>query len=202
VGFNRRFAPLARQLKAALEQRSEPLAAHYRVNAGALPPSHWLHDPAVGGGRIVGEGCHFIDFLTYLVGALPAQVRAQALPDLDRYRQDNALITLTFPDGSLGTLAYLANGDKTVAKERLEVFCGGMVAVLDDFSRLEITAGGRRRTSGSPLGQDKGHQAAWENFLACLSRGGPPPIPYAELIAVSRASLEAAAQLKAGAPAA
>ncbi len=172
VGFNRRFAPLAKSLKTALERRGEPFVAHYRVNAGLLPLSHWTQDPAVGGGRIIGEGCHFIDFLTFLAGQAPLRVEAQALPDLNRYRQDNVLVTLTYPDGSLGSLAYLANGDKTVAKERVEVFCGGTVAVLDDFRRLEITANGKRQVSGSPLGQDKGHQAAWANFLDCVRRGG------------------------------
>lgn len=195
VGFNRRFAPHAKILKAALERRSEPLVAHYRVNAGLLPLNHWTQDPIVGGGRIIGEGCHFIDFLTFLVGQAPARVEAQALPDLGRYRQDNVLITLTFPDGSLGSLAYLANGDKSVPKERLEVFCAGTVAVLDDFRRLEITANGRRQVHSSPLGQDKGHQAAWANFLDCLRRGGPPPIPYEQIIAVTRASFEAVEKL-------
>ncbi len=197
VGFNRRFAPLALALKAALGRRAEPLAAHYRVNAGFLPLTHWTHDPAVGGGRIIGEGCHFVDFLTFLVGEPPCRVEAQALPDMGRYRQDNALVTLTFPDGSLGTLAYLANGDKAAPKERVEVFCGGTVAVLDDFRRLEVTSGGRRRVSSSPLGQDKGHQAAWANFLACVRKGGPPPIPYDQLIAVTRATFEAVEKLKA-----
>ena len=197
VGFNRRFAPLARSLKSVLERRAEPLAAHYRVNAGLLPLSHWTQDPAVGGGRIIGEGCHFVDFLTYLVGRPPSRVEAQALPDAGRYRQDNVLVTLTFPDGSLGTLAYLANGDKAVPKERVEVFCGGTVAVLDDFRRLEVTANGKRQVSGSPLGQDKGHQAAWANFLACVRQGGLPPIPYAELIAVTRATFEVVEKLKA-----
>jgi len=196
VGFNRRFAPLARSLKGVLERRAEPLAAHYRVNAGLLPLNHWTQDPAVGGGRIIGEGCHFVDFLTYLVGQPPSRVEAQALPDAGRYRQDNVLVTLTFPDGSLGTLAYLANGDKSVPKERLEVFCGGTVAVLDDFRRLEVTANGKRQVTGSPLGQDKGHQAAWANFLACVRQGGPPPIPYAELIAVTRATFEVVEKLK------
>jgi predicted dehydrogenase len=197
VGFNRRFAPLAVQLKAALARRAEPLAAHYRVNAGFIPLSHWVHDPAVGGGRIVGEGCHFIDFLTFLVGQAPVSVQAAALPDGGRYRGDNAVLTFSFPDGSLGTLSYLANGDKSVAKERVEVFCGGTVAVLDDFRSLEITAGGRRKKTASLLGQDKGHQAAWANFLAAARAGGPPSIPYAELLGVSRMAIRAA-QLLAG----
>lgn len=195
VGFNRRFAPLAIQLKAALARRNEPLAAHYRVNAGFIPLSHWVHDPLVGGGRVVGEGCHFIDFLAFLVGQAPISVQAAALPDGGRYRGDNAVLTFSFADGSLGTLSYLANGDKSVSKERVEVFCGGTVALLDDFRSLEITAGGRRKKAGSLLGQDKGHQAAWANFLAAVRAGGRPPIPYADLLGVSRMAIRAAQAL-------
>ena len=195
VGFNRRFAPLAVQLRAAFARRSEPLAAHYRVNAGALPLNHWTQDPAVGGGRIIGEGCHFIDFLSFLVGAPPSAVQAAALPDGGRYRRDNAVLTFSFPDGSLGTLSYLANGDKSVAKERVEVFCAGTVGVLDDFRSLEITRASNRKVIGSPLGQDKGHQAAWANFLGVLRAGGPPPIPYAHLLGVSRLAIQAAQAL-------
>ena len=189
VGFNRRFAPLAIQLKAAFARRSEPLAAHYRVNAGFLPLTHWTQDPAVGGGRIIGEGCHFIDFLTFLVGETPSSVQAAGLPDGGRYHRDNAVLTFTFPDGSLGTLSYLANGDKAVAKERVEVFCGGTVGLLDDFRSLEITSAGKRKATRSPMGQDKGHQAAWANFLQVLRAGGPPPIPYDQLLGVSRMAI-------------
>ena len=191
VGFNRRFAPLAVALREALASRTEPLVAHYRVNAGYLPLTHWLHDPAVGGGRIIGEGCHFVDFLSFLIGTPPSAVTAQALPDGGRYRQDNVLLTLTYPDGSLGTVAYLANGDKRVPKERVEVFCGGTVAVLDDFSRLEVTRDGRKSARSLAMGQDKGHQAAWSNFLACVRKGGQPPIPYEHLAGVTRATFEA-----------
>ena len=130
VGFNRRFAPFAMQMQAFLADRSEPFVAHYRVNAGAIPLNHWTQDPAVGGGRIIGEGCHFIDFLTYLVGQSPVRVEAQALPDGGRYRQDNALLTFSFPDGSLASISYLANGDKSFAKERVEVFCGGFARFI------------------------------------------------------------------------
>ena len=195
VGFNRRFAPLAGQLRAALLRRSEPLMAHYRVNAGFLPPTHWTHDPETGGGRMVGEGCHFIDFLTYLVGQPPAGIEVHALPDVGIYHQDNVLVTLTFPDGSVGTLAYLANGDRAVPKERLEIFCGGMVAILDDFRQLEITLKGRRTVTRLPFGQDKGHRAAWSAFVESIRTGGLPPIPYDQLLAVSRAAIQAQAKL-------
>jgi len=191
VGFNRRFAPHAVRLREFLAPSGEPFVAHYRVNAGAIPLNHWTQDPAQGGGRIIGEGCHFIDFLTFLAGAAPVSVSAQALPDNGRYRQDNVLITLTFPDGSLGSIAYLANGDKSFPKERVEVFRGGRVAVLDDFRRLELVQDGRRQVLESRLAQDKGHRAAWSAFLDAVRKGGPPPIAYNELVGGTRAAFAA-----------
>ncbi len=200
VGFNRRFAPLAVQLKAFLSGRQEPLAAFYRVNAGYLPPDHWLHNPEVGGGRIIGEGCHFIDFLVFLTGSLPVEVYARALPDGGRYHQDNVLLTFTFPDGSLGTVAYLANGDKSFAKERVEVFCGGKVAVLDDYRSLELVQNGQRHTHRARLRQDKGHRAIWERFVQIILAGGSPTIAYPELFGVSRAAFAAVESLLSGKP--
>lgn len=198
VGFNRRFAPLVVKLKEFIAARSEPLVAHYRVNAGYIPLNHWTHDPQQGGGRIIGEGCHFIDLLTYLVGQPPSAVSAAGLPDGGRYREDNLVIHLSFPDGSLGTVTYLANGDKSFPKERLEVFCGGRVAVLDDYRRLELVHAGRRQTHASRLRQDKGHQAEWGAFAAAIQAGGPPPIPYAHLFGVTRASFAAQQALRTG----
>jgi predicted dehydrogenase/threonine dehydrogenase-like Zn-dependent dehydrogenase len=200
VGFNRRFAPYAVLLREFLAASQEPFVAHYRINAGAIPLNHWTQDPAQGGGRIIGEGCHFIDFLTFLAGAAPVSVTAQALPDNGRYRQDNALLTLTFPDGSLGSIAYLAHGDKSFPKERVEVFRGGRVAVLDDFRRLETIQDGRRRTYQSRLGQDKGHRGAWTAFLQAVKAGGQPPIPYEELVGVTRATFAAMQSLADGQP--
>lgn len=196
VGFNRRFAPLAVELGKFLGERRQPLYAHYRINAGSLPLDHWLHDPAQGGGRLVGEGCHFVDFLSFLVGAPPALVRAQALPDNGLYCQDNVAVTLRFADGSLGTIAYLSNGDTALAKERVEVFCGGWVAVLDDFRSLTLSSEGRtRRLRGR---QDKGHRAAWQAFTGSLLSGGEPPISYGHIFGVSRATLAAMASLEQG----
>src|SRR6185369_15584045 len=102
VGFNRRFAPLAQQLASFLAARTEPLYMHYRINAGSLPLTHWTQDEQQGGGRIIGEACHFVDFPTFLAGAAPLAVRAQALPGAGKYREDNVSMTFTFPDGSLG----------------------------------------------------------------------------------------------------
>jgi predicted dehydrogenase len=198
VGFNRRFAPLAQALHAFFFPRPEPLVAHYRVNAGYLPLTHWLHDPLQGGGRIIGEGCHFIDFLAFLVGSPPDTVTAQAIPDNGHYQEDNCVLTFAFPDGSLGTVSYLANGDKSYPKERVEVFCAGKVAVLDDFRTLELVQGGRRKVVRSRLRQDKGHLAEWQAFVSALTTGGAPPIPYEHLFGVTRATFAAVQALRSG----
>jgi predicted dehydrogenase len=198
VGFNRRFAPLSVQLADFIHQRKEPLVAHYRVNAGSIPLSHWVHDPEQGGGRIIGEGCHFIDFLTFLVGQVPISVTGCALPDAGLYLEDNAVFTFSYPDGSIGTVSYLANGDKAFSKERVEVFTGGRVAVLDDFRKLELMENGRRTLSTSRLRQDKGHKAEWEAFSRAITTGGLPPIPYSQLDGVTCATFAAVEALRTG----
>lgn len=196
VGFNRRFAPLAQSLNSHFPTRTEPLYIHYRVNAGYLPLNHWTQDPEIGGGRIIGEGCHFIDFLTFLVGAPPVSVTAHALPDGGKYREDNVSMTFTFPDGSIGVVDYLANGDKSFPKERVEVFCEGRVAVLDDFVSLQIVKNGKRQEERRT--QDKGWRNEWMAFAQAVREGGPPPIPYDQLIGVTRAAFAAVESLRLG----
>jgi len=198
TGFNRRFAPLAKEMDAFLAMRKEPLIAHYRVNAGYIPLTHWLHDPEEGGGRIIGEGCHFVDFLTFLVGESPISVTANSLPDGGTYQEDNVIMTFAFPDGSIGTVSYLANGDKSFPKERVEVFVGGRVAVLDDFRTLETVQNGRRKLERSRLRQDKGHRAIWQAFANAILDGGPPPIPYDRLLGVTEATFAAVEALRSG----
>lgn len=198
VGFNRRFAPMSQQLKKFLEGRKEPLVATYRINGGYIPLEHWLHDPNQGGGRIIGEGCHFIDFLTFLVGSLPKSVSADGLPDNGRYHEDNVVIRFQFADGSLGIVTYLANGDKAFPKERVEVFCGGRAAALDDFRSIELVMNGHRQTSVSRLRQDKGHRREWQLFLDTIHSGGPPPIPYDQLFGVTRATFRVVESLREG----
>jgi predicted dehydrogenase len=198
VGFNRRFAPLAMRMRRFLAESNEPLFIHYRVNAGYLPLTHWLHDPNQGGGRIIGEGCHFIDFLTFLTGAIPVSVSAVGLPDGGRYRQDNVHLTFQYPNDSIGTISYLANGDKSFAKERVEIFSGGRAAALDDFRSLEMSASGRREVLRSRFSQDKGHLAGWKIFLDAVYSGKQEPIPYDELVGVTRASILAARAMKTG----
>ncbi|MEW6241151.1 MAG: bi-domain-containing oxidoreductase [Chloroflexota bacterium] len=196
VGFNRRFAPLARSLSSFLFPRGEPLYVHYRVNAGYIPLNHWTQDPNLGGGRIIGEGCHFIDFLTFLVGAPPVNVTARALPDGGKYREDNVSMTFTFPDGSVGVIDYLANGDKSFPKERVEVFCEGKIAVLDDFRTLQMINDGNKKEERRA--QDKGWRDEWISFAASIREGGEPPIPYEQLIGVTRAAFAAVESIRSG----
>ncbi len=194
VGFNRRFSPLAQSLHSLLATRNEPLHAHYRINAGYIPLNHWVQDPTLGGGRIIGEVCHFIDLISFLVGDAPVGVTAHALPNGGKYREDNVSMTFTFPDGSLGVVDYLANGDKSIPKERLEVFCEGMIAVLDDYVSLTRVKDGKKKVES--MAQDKGWKAEMEAFAAALKNGGEPPIPYAQLIGVTQATFDAVQMLK------
>lgn len=195
VGYNRRFAPLATTLQEFFAERKEPLWMHYRVNAGPLPLTHWLHNPQEGGGRIIGEGCHFVDFLLFLSGSLPRAVSAYGLPDGERYRQDNVTLVYEFGDGSTGTVSYLANGDRSLPKERLEVACAGRSAVLDDFRRLELYSGGSKRVITARGGQNKGQVQAWQAFLAAI-RSGEPPIPYPQIYAASMGTFAALESLQ------
>lgn len=194
TGFNRRFAPLAQSLKSQISSLQSPLYAHYRINAGYLPPEHWTHDPAIGVGRIIGEACHFIDLITFLVGATPVSVSAHALPDGGKYSEDNVSMTFTFPDGSIGVVDYLANGDKSFPKERIEVFCGGQVAVLDDFVSLQITKEGKMKEERGV--QDKGWVNEWKAFVESIHEGGEPPIPYEQLIGVTKSTFAAVESLR------
>lgn len=194
VGFNRRFAPLAQSLSSFFLHRNEPMHVHYRVNAGAIPLNHWTQDPEVGGGRIIGEACHFVDFITFLVGAAPVSMTAHALPDGGKYREDNVSMTFTFPDGSIGIVDYLANGDKSFSKERVEVFCDGQIAVLDDFVSLQTVKDGKKKeTKGT---QNKGWVDEWKVFAKCIREGGQPPIPYEQLIGVTKATFAAVESLR------
>lgn len=198
VGYNRRFAPMARQLRTFLAAIQEPLAMHYRVNAGYIPAEHWVHDPKQGGGRIIGEVCHFVDFLSYLTGSLPVYVHAVGLPNSGRYYDDNIAATLTFANGSVGTITYVANGDKSFSKERIEVFGGESAAVLDDFRCLELIRNGNRNVCKARLRQDKGHRAEWEAIVAAVQNGGPEPIPFSESVATAQATFAIIESLRTG----
>ncbi len=191
VGFNRRFAPQVVKMKALLGTVAEARSFIMTVNAGAIPSDHWTQDKAVGGGRIVGEGCHFIDLLRDLADAPIVSHRAVALgrhPAL-WVTDDKVTITLEFADGSVGTVHYLANGDKGFPKERLEVFCAGKVLQLDNFRRLR--GWGWKGFSNMHLWrQDKGQAACAGAFVDAVKHGRPAPIPLDEILEVSRVSIE------------
>jgi predicted dehydrogenase len=174
-------------MKRFLREAGEPLALHYRVNAGFLAADHWLNDPQEGGGRILGELCHFVDFLCFLTSSQPVEVETRALPEQSssnpgKYSNDNVVCSLRFADGSQGTISYLANGDKSYSKERIEVFGGGSVAVLEDFQRLELVRRGKKSVFRSPLRQDKGHRGELEAFVSAIQTGSHSPIPFREIV--------------------
>jgi predicted dehydrogenase len=197
VGFNRRFAPHTRRIRTLLEGVSGPKAFVMLVNAGAIPAEHWTQDPRVGGGRIVGEACHFIDLLRHLAGAPIVEIQAASFGKVPgvRVSDDKAVITLRFADGSLGSIQYLANGHKSFPKERLEVFAGGRILQLDNFRRL--TGYGWPGFSKMTLWrQDKGQKACAAAFVRAVQLGGPSPIPLAEVMEVTRASIDVAEALR------
>ena len=182
VGFNRRFARMTVRMKAFLAPITEPLALHYRVNAGPLSPDHWVNDREQGGGRILGEVCHFVDLLMFLAGSPVAEVEARAMGNSARYSGDNVLISLRFANDSEATISYLANGDRAFSKERIEVFGGSSTAVLDDFRQLELVRGGRKETVHSRWRQDKGHRSEWDAFATAVRRQSVAPIPFEEIV--------------------
>ena len=183
VGFNRRFAPFTEKIREFFSGRSEAMMLNIRINAGFFENDHWVHKD---GGRIVGEFCHFVDWARAVVGSPIIRVSAAMLPNGLRYHEDNLAATLAFGDGSLATLQYLANGDKSVAKESYEVFCGGRVARLDNFSSLELARGGKvQHLKGV---SDKGHRREIELTAKAIGSGEQAPIPFEELVEISRAT--------------
>ncbi len=197
VGFNRRFAPLALRLKTFVDEIHEPLALHYRVNAGYIPREHWVNDPEQGG-RIIGEVCHFIDFLTFLANAAPVEVLTRSLPGNGEYSNDNVVISLQYANGSQGTISYLANGDRAYCKERVEIFGGKSAAVMEDFRRLELARHGRKRVLRSRLRQDKGHRGEWRAFALAQLNGGQPPIRFEDIVSSFLATFAAVSSQSTG----
>jgi predicted dehydrogenase len=198
VGFNRRFSPHAGKALAFFRDRRNPLVMVYRVNAGFLPPEHWIQDPEVGGGRIVGEACHFVDYMQFLCGAPPVSVQARRIGRHDSgIMDDQSILSFTFGDGSIGTVIYAAGGDGGPAKERFEVFGDGKSLIMDDFIRSEFYAGGRKSVFTSRT-RDKGFQAEMARFVGALVEGAEPAIPFGEIQAVTRACLLAVNSLQTG----
>lgn len=197
IGFNRRFAPQVQKIASLLAGIAEPKAFVMTVNAGAIPRKHWTQDRDVGGGRIVGEACHFIDLVRFLAGSpiVSCDVASISPRHAEDVVDDKATITLRFADGSMGTVHYLANGHKSFPKERLEVFAAGRILQLDNFRRLR----GFGWPGFSKLNlwrQDKGQRACAAAFVEALRGGGPSPIPMAEILEVSRVTIDAAERLR------
>ncbi len=191
VGFNRRFAPHVVRMKALLSSVSAPKSLVMTVNAGEIPPDDWTQEPAVGGGRIIGEGCHFVDLLRFLVGEPVVSVQATMMGDAPgvAIREDKVSFTLGFADGSFGTVHYLANGHKSFPKERLEVFCAGRILQLDNFRRLR-GYGWKGFRKLNLWRQDKGNRAAVVAFVQALGQSQGVPIQFAELVEVTNVTFE------------
>ena len=194
VGFNRRFSSLSESLRKHIG--TGPMTMIYRVNAGAIPADTWIQDMEFGGGRIIGEACHFIDYLTWLNGSLPSSVFASAIPD-PQSKNDTVNINITFANGSSGVVAYYANGPKSLPKEYIEVFSSGTAAVLDNFKKLEIF--GRRKMKKKLFNQDKGQKQMVEQFLQSIHEGRAL-IPFEEIVAVTKASFAVLESIKTGLP--
>jgi len=197
VGFNRRFAPHATKVKELLAGRSQPVAVTMLVNAGEIPRDHWIHDPQVGGGGVIGEGCHFIDLLMYLVGCPPVSVHAVKLGPGGGGAPDSTMsINMRYADGSIGTVHYFANGSKSYPKERVEIFSEGRVIVIDNWRRL--AAYGWPGVPQMKMRQNKGHKAEVDRFLDRVTEGGKPLVPFDDFELVTRATFAAVRSAKEG----
>jgi predicted dehydrogenase len=187
VGFNRRFAPLFVHLRDHFRRNDAPVSARYLVNAGQLDPASWYLKAGTEGSRFAGEGGHFVDTLTALVGHDPVEVVGQAAPSGD------VQVSLRYPDGSLGSIAYATGGHRRFPKETLDVTGGGASARLDNFTRATVWSPRGRRSKRSPKGQDKGQRLELAAFLHAVQRGEPMPIGLDSLVTTTRATLQAEA---------
>ena len=193
VGFNRRFSPFAQDVKKQLGDSNTPINVIATINAGEIPANHWTQDMNIGGGRIIGEACHFIDLITYLSGSLVESVVMNAMGQNPADNTDNASILLKYKNGSTGVINYFANGNKGYSKERIEVYSQGKTMIIDNFKRSEYFG---TKSSGMSRSQDKGHSEQFRLFLERLRNGGEAIIPIEEIINTTKASLAAVESLK------
>lgn len=193
VGFNRRFAPMIMQLRQSLNDAT-PRSINYRINAGIVPHDHWVHNKNTGGGRIIGEACHFIDLCMHLAGAPITSVSARAMND-PHALLDNAVISLGFANGSIASISYFSNGNKNLPKEYLEVFSGGIVGIVDDFKSLKIFGKTKKEINGT---QDKGHKKEVEEFMNAMKNGKPSPIPFEQLYNTTLATFKVIESIASG----
>lgn len=200
VGFNRRFAPLAQKIEQYFHDRIYPLSINYRINAGRVPADSWVQDSEEGGGRIIGEVCHFVDFLQYMAHCDPIRVYADMLrgSGQDDGPVENVSVTIGYQDGSIGTINYLANGDSRTPKERIEIFGGGSVGIIDDFRRAEISGENiHKKFSGR---QDKGHSSELREFVKAVKNADKMPIEFRESIAATMVTFKILQSIKSGLP--
>jgi len=194
VGFNRRFSPLTRMLKEKLNDG--PMSMICRVNAGKIPQDSWIQNMSTGGGRIIGEVCHFVDLLTFINGSLPVSVFAQALPDV-HHLNDTLTITITFANGSIGTISYFANGSKNLPKEYIEIYSASSTGIIRDFKELEIYGG--NNTSRKKLwSQDKGQKVMVQSFIDAILHGGTSPIAFDDIYTVTLTTFKILESLRMG----
>lgn len=191
VGFNRRFAPQVRIMKELLDNVSEPKSFLMVMNAGTLPKNHWHHDPSVGGGRIIGEACHYIDLMRFFSGHPIISVNAQSIGNSQSFTssEENAAITLGFEDGSFGTIHYLAHGGRSFPKERIEIFTAGRTLQLDNFRKLRGYNWPGFQKNNLWV-QDKGQKACVKAFVEAILNGGDAPIPTEELFEVAKVTID------------
>jgi predicted dehydrogenase/threonine dehydrogenase-like Zn-dependent dehydrogenase len=194
VGFNRRFSPFIQKAKQLIGSSSTPLNIIATMNAGFIPLDVWVQDMKVGGGRIIGEACHFVDLMVYLTGSKVKQVCMSALGTNPEENTDNAIITLKFENGSQGVINYFSNGSKSYAKERVEIFSQGRVLILDNFRKL--SGFGFKGFSSMSSRLDKGHKAQFEKLIQNVKEGGTPLIPFEELVNTTKATFAAIESLK------
>ena len=187
VGFNRRFSPDALAAVAYFQGRTYPLLVTCRINAGAVPPNSWVNDATEGGGRIVGEVCHFVDLLQFLTGSLPTEVSAQGIHSASSGLVESAVISLAYLDGSIGSIVYASEGDKAYERERVEIFGGGAVFVIENF-KGNTQARATHKKSHKRLNVDRGHDAELAAFFESIRRGQPSPISLESLVATTLAT--------------
>jgi predicted dehydrogenase len=198
VGFNRRFSSHAEKAKIFLHDRKNPLAMIYRVNAGPVSSDHWVQDPEVGGGRLIGEVCHFVDYMTAVCGACPVSVQARRIQrHTSGITEDQCILSLGFENGSIGTVIYTSGGDKALAKERFEAFGDGKAVILDDFTVSEFYANGHRTVFKSGK-RDKGFQSEIERFVQAIVQGSDPIVSFGDIEAVTRTCILAKESLQTG----
>lgn len=200
VGFNRRFAPTTRFVQQHLRGGTGPLVAHCRCNAGYIPPDSWVHDPKQGGGRIIGEVCHFVDLIQALTGGLPVEVYVAAAGGSHADLHDNITISLKLDNGSVGSIVYTAGGDKSFPREYVDVFGHGAVATIDNFKSASFTQAGRTSRKRGWFSVDRGHVNELTTFFRHLREGRPQPVPMREYVATTLATFAMERSIREGKP--